>query len=94
MISDLALALAQRDIAAVFWAILAMLAVIILYDQLLFRPLVAWSAKFRFETTAGATASDPWVLRLVRRPRSSNVSTCRAHQQPAASTKSSNVVRP
>ena len=42
-----------------FWAILAMLIVILAYDQLLFRPLVAWSAKFRFETTAGATAEDP-----------------------------------
>ena len=46
-----------------------MLVVILLYDQLLFRPLVAWSAKFRFETTAGATAADPWVLRLMRRTR-------------------------
>jgi NitT/TauT family transport system permease protein len=35
----------------------------------LFRPLVAWSAKFRFETTAGATAADPWLLRLMRRTR-------------------------
>ena len=51
------------------WAILAMLVVILLYDQLLFRPLVAWSAKFRFETTAAATAVDPWVLRLIRRTR-------------------------
>ena len=65
--SYVALALANRDILAVFYAILAMLAVIILYDQLLFRPLVAWSAKFRFETTAGATAADPWVLALIRR---------------------------
>ena len=46
-----------------------MLVVILAYDQLLFRPLVAWSAKFRFETTAGATASDPWMLRLIRRTR-------------------------
>jgi NitT/TauT family transport system permease protein len=46
-----------------------MLAVILAYDQLLFRPLVAWSAKFRFETTAGATAADPWLLRLIRRTR-------------------------
>jgi NitT/TauT family transport system permease protein len=46
-----------------------MLAVILAYDQLLFRPLVAWSAKFRFETTAGATAADPWLLRLMRRTR-------------------------
>ena len=42
---------------------------ILAYDQLLFRPLVAWSAKFRFETTAGATAADPWLLRLMRRTR-------------------------
>src|ERR1700744_5214503 len=67
--SYVAVALQKRDIVAVFWAILAMLVVILLYDQLLFRPLVAWSAKFRFETTAGATASDPWMLRLMRRTR-------------------------
>ena len=67
--SYVALALEQKDIVAVAWAILAMLLVILAYDQLLFRPLVAWSAKFRFETTAGATASDPWMLRLMRRTR-------------------------
>lgn len=67
--SYVAVALEQRDIAAVLYAILAMLAVILAYDQLLFRPLVAWSAKFRMETTAGATATDPWVLRLMRRTR-------------------------
>ncbi|MBV8577164.1 MAG: ABC transporter permease subunit [Acetobacteraceae bacterium] len=65
--SYVALALEQRNLPAVLYAIIAMLAVIILYDQLLFRPLVAWSAKFRFETTAGATAEDPWVLKLLRR---------------------------
>src|SRR6195952_3002314 len=67
--SYVALALERRDIVAVGWAILAMLGGILGYDQLLFRPLVAWSAKFRVETTAGATASDPWMLRLMRRTR-------------------------
>ena len=67
--SYVALALEQRNIVAVVWAILAMLVVILLYDQILFRPLVAWSAKFRFETTAAATAVDPWLLRLLRRTR-------------------------
>jgi NitT/TauT family transport system permease protein len=67
--SYVALALERRDIAAVLYAILAMLLVILAYDQLLFRPLVAWSAKFRFETTAGATATDPWMLKLIRRTR-------------------------
>jgi len=67
--SYVALALERRDIAAVLYAIVTMLLVILAYDQLLFRPLVAWSAKFRFETTAGATAVDPWVLKLIRRTR-------------------------
>ena len=65
--SYVALALEQKNVGAVFWAILTMLIVILAYDQLLFRPLVAWSAKFRFETTSGAVAVDPWVLRLIRR---------------------------
>ncbi len=67
--SYVALALEQRDIRAVVYTIITMLVVILMYDQLLFRPLVAWSAKFRFEVVAGATASDPWVLRLIRRTR-------------------------
>ena len=65
--SYVATALEERNLAAVGWAILAMLVVILLYDQLLFRPLVAWSSKFRFETTASTEAEDPWVLKLLRR---------------------------
>ena len=65
--SYVALALDRRDIHAVIAAILTMLVVILAYDQLLFRPLVAWSARFRFETTSAATGEDPWVLRLIRR---------------------------
>ena len=62
-------AIDHRDIRAVIYAILAMLVVILLYDQLLFRPLVAWSARFRFETTQGAVAEDPWMLAVLRRTR-------------------------
>ncbi len=67
--SYVSVALERRDLSAVLWAILTMLAVILLYDQLLFRPLVAWSAKFRFEIVAGATAQEPWLLRTLRRTR-------------------------
>ncbi|MCX7377629.1 MAG: ABC transporter permease subunit [Alphaproteobacteria bacterium] len=67
--SYVALALEQRDLGAIGLAVLAMGLVILAYDQLLFRPLVAWSGKFRFETTAGANAPDPWVLALLRRTR-------------------------
>ncbi|MGE0223756.1 MAG: ABC transporter permease [Acetobacteraceae bacterium] len=67
--SYVAVALEKRDITAVAYAIVTMLVVILIYDQVLFRPLVAWSAKFRMETTPGATAADPWMLRLMRRTR-------------------------
>jgi NitT/TauT family transport system permease protein len=67
--SYVAEALSKRDIGAILQAIVAMLIVILLYDQLLFRPLVAWSAKFRFEVVAGAIAEDPWLLKLLRRTR-------------------------
>jgi NitT/TauT family transport system permease protein len=67
--SYVAAAIAQRDLGAVAWAILAMLVVILLYDQLLFRPLVAWSEKFRVELTPSQTKSESWVLDLVARSR-------------------------
>jgi NitT/TauT family transport system permease protein len=67
--SYVALALQQKNLLAIFYAIIAMLIVILLYDQLLFRPLVAWSAKFRFETTAAAATPDPWMLKLIRQTR-------------------------
>jgi NitT/TauT family transport system permease protein len=62
-------ALQASNLLAVFYAIIAMLVVILIYDQLLFRPLVAWSAKFRFEMTSGGEVPDPWVLALLRRTR-------------------------
>ncbi len=65
--SYVAVALDHRDVAAVFYAIGAMLVVILLYDQLLFRPLVAWSSKFRFELVAATRTAEPWVLKLFRR---------------------------
>lgn len=65
--SYVATALAQKDFTAIIYAIIAMLVVILLYDQLIFRPLVAWSAKFRFETTAAITGPEPWMLKLLRR---------------------------
>jgi NitT/TauT family transport system permease protein len=60
-------AIEQQDLAAVGWAIAAMTVAILLYDQLLFRPMVAWADKFRFEQTAAAIAPRSWVLDLFRR---------------------------
>ena len=67
--SYIALAIEQRDLAAVCWAIGAMLVVILLYDQLLFRPLVAWADRFRFEQEPGVLPPQSWVLDVMRRSR-------------------------
>ncbi|UIF85814.1 ABC transporter permease subunit [Cupriavidus sp. UYPR2.512] len=63
----IALAIQQQDLAAIGWAILAMLVGILLYDQLLFRPLVAWADRFRFETLAQDKLPQSWLLDLLRR---------------------------
>ncbi len=64
--SYVALAIQQRDLAAVGWAIVAMTITILIYDRLLFRPLVAWADKFRFEQTAALVVPRSWVLDLFR----------------------------
>jgi len=65
----LALAIDRKDIWAVVLAVAAMAIVILAYDQLLFRPIVAWADKFRFEQTASQERPRSWVYELVRRGR-------------------------
>ncbi|MBV8628311.1 MAG: ABC transporter permease subunit, partial [Paraburkholderia sp.] len=65
----LAQAIAEKNLHAVGWVILAMIVVILAYDQLLFRPLVAWADKFRMETTSSGEAPESWLLDLIRRTR-------------------------
>jgi NitT/TauT family transport system permease protein len=67
--SYIALAIEHRDLAAVSWAIGTMLVVILIYDQVLFRPLVAWADRFRFEQEPGIVAPESWVFDVLRRSR-------------------------
>jgi NitT/TauT family transport system permease protein len=67
--SYVALGIQQQNLPAIGYAILTMLLVIIAYDQLLFRPVVAWADKFRFEQTASGDAPASWMLDLFRRTR-------------------------
>ena len=67
--SYVALGIQKQNLPAIGYAILAMLLVIIAYDQLLFRPVVAWADKFRFEQTASGSAPTSWMLDLFRRTR-------------------------
>jgi NitT/TauT family transport system permease protein len=65
--SWLAVAIAAKDLRAVLYAVLVMGAVILAYDQLLFRPIVAWADKFRFEQTASRYKPRSWVYDWWRR---------------------------
>jgi NitT/TauT family transport system permease protein len=65
--SYIATAIEARDLAAIGYAVLVMLIVILLYDQLLFRPLLAWSAKFRGDTAADEDVVRPWFLLVLQR---------------------------
>ena len=67
--SYIALAIEHRDLAAVCWAIGTMLVVILIYDQVLFRPLVAWADRFRFEQEPGVPPPQSWAFDVLRRSR-------------------------
>jgi NitT/TauT family transport system permease protein len=67
--SWLATAIEERNISSVALAVGAMAVVILAYDQLLFRPIVAWADKFRSEQTAAQERPRSWVFDLVRRGR-------------------------
>ena len=67
--SYIAMAIEARDLHAIVWAIAAMAIGIVLYDQLVFRPLVAWADKFRFEESSGGDEPRSWFLAWLRRAR-------------------------
>jgi NitT/TauT family transport system permease protein len=67
--SYIALAIQDENLAAVGWAILTMLLVILAYDQLMFRPLVAWSDKFKFEFSESRETPRSWLLDLLQHTR-------------------------
>lgn len=64
--SYIAVAIEAENGGAIAWAITAMLTGILLYDQLFFRPLLAWADKFRFEESQGDTAQQSWLLDWMR----------------------------
>jgi NitT/TauT family transport system permease protein len=67
--SYIALAIAERNLTAIGWAIVTMLIVILLYDQLIFRPLVAWADRLRFEQDPSGRVPRSWALTVMQRSR-------------------------
>ncbi len=63
----IAIAVKQANLTAIGYAILAMFAVIILYDQLLFRPLNQWLSQFKTEANEDESESNSWLIHLFRR---------------------------
>ncbi|MBS0612070.1 MAG: ABC transporter permease subunit [Proteobacteria bacterium] len=67
--SYIAMAITERNLTAIGWAIAAMLVVILIYDQLLFRPLIAWVDRFKVEQDSTSQAPTSWALTMMRRSR-------------------------
>ena len=67
--SFIAVAIQHANMWAVAYAVITMFIVILIYDQLLFRPLVAWSEKFRAEQQGTEKSTESWVINLFRRTR-------------------------
>ena len=67
--SYISVAIEKENLTAIGWAVLVMFIVILLYDQLLFRPLIAWSRKFQPETSPEEDTVRPWFLIMVQRAR-------------------------
>lgn len=75
--SYMAAAVEAGDTRAAVYAILAMIISIVVLDQLLWRPLLAWAEKFKLEQTEGKDNPTSWVLDLVR--RSHVLAWCSSH---------------
>ena len=67
--SYIALANEKQDFTAVAWAVGAMAFTILIFDQLVFRPLVAWAEKFHMELTASSDPPKSWMLDVLRHTR-------------------------
>ncbi len=65
--SYMSVAVAKGDAGAMLGAVLAMAAMIVALDQLLWRPVVVWAQKFRVEESGQTEAMESWFLDFLRR---------------------------
>ena len=64
--SYLQAAASAGDTPALVWGLAAMIALIVLIDQLVWRPAIAWADKFKLEQVESAEAAESPVLNLLR----------------------------
>lgn len=65
--SYMSVAVAKGDVPAMLWAIFAMVTMIVVLDQLVWRPVVVWSQKFRVEEGADEQIASSWFFDWLRR---------------------------
>jgi NitT/TauT family transport system permease protein len=65
--SYLQTAASAGDTASMFWGVATMVLVIVLLDQFVWRPVIAWAEKFKVEQVESTDAPRSWVLNLVER---------------------------
>ncbi len=54
---------------AIFWGVGVMIAVIVLLDQIVWRPVIAWAEKFKMEQVESADVPRSWFLNVIRGSR-------------------------
>jgi NitT/TauT family transport system permease protein len=64
--SYLQTAASAGDTGSIVWGVATMVAVIVLLDQFIWRPVIAWAEKFKIEQVESADTSQSWVLNLVQ----------------------------
>jgi NitT/TauT family transport system permease protein len=65
--SYLAVASSQGDLRAVGWGLGTLVFVIVVLDQIIWRPLIVWSQRFKIELTEDPYPPHSWFLDAVRR---------------------------
>jgi NitT/TauT family transport system permease protein len=59
----------QGDTTAMLWGIAVMLLIIVVTDQVLWRPLIAWSDRFKFENSESQRAPRSRILEMLQQSR-------------------------
>src|SRR5205085_5081958 len=67
--SYVSVAVERGNYAAMVAAFVAMAVMIVMLDQLLWRPVVVWAQKFRIEEGGSGPAMTSWFLHWIRRSR-------------------------
>ena len=65
--SYLQTAASNGNTRAMLWGLATMVAVIVLMDVLIWRPVIAWADKFKFEQVESAAAAENSILNFIRR---------------------------